>query len=127
MHLMKKKAGKSDARSGMKMIGGVAAGAAAGSLLGPVGAAVGAIAGGVAGANADEIVASKPARQLAKATKQGVSKMMNSRAAKSAAKKVGATSLVKKKAPGKKKAGARKKKGAGPKVAKKKVAVKKKR
>jgi len=67
---------KTDAMSGLKMVGGAAAGAAAGSLMGPIGAAVGAVAGGIAGANAREIAESKPVKTLAAATRKRVAKAL---------------------------------------------------
>src|SRR5262245_33263442 len=84
MAKMKKTAKKASAMKGLKMVGGAAAGAAAGSFVGPLGAAVGAVVGGIAGANADEISASKPARRLASATKQGVHRVVAKTGAKKA-------------------------------------------
>ena len=77
---------KTDAMSGLKMVGGAAAGAAVGSLTGPIGAAVGAVAGGIAGAKADEIVEAKPARALASTAKKAVGSVFTKKARKAVTK-----------------------------------------
>jgi phage tail tape-measure protein len=71
----RKTAMKSSALAGLKMVGGAAAGAAAGSLAGPVGAAVGAVVGGIAGARANQIVGSKPMKQVASTIKKRASRL----------------------------------------------------
>ncbi len=84
---MKKNGKKSDAMSGLKMVGGVAAGAAAGSLMGPIGAAVGAVVGGIAGAKVDEITGSQPVKQMAHSTKTTVKRTLAKAGLKTPAKK----------------------------------------
>lgn len=88
---------KSDATSGLKMVGGAAAGAAAGSLMGPLGAAVGAVVGGIAGANSPAIAKSKAVKKLTSATKSAVTRTMQNKSVKLALKKApGMNGLAKK-------------------------------